>query len=293
MARESFGFTGYFTSDCDAVYEIEHGHHWQPPEAPAPLDQFGRSAFANSAGEDLECNAGYSDQFNYGNTIPTALSQHIATQTDVYNVGDVDTSLVRLFAARIETGEFDSESRVPWVARARAELGGVQWVDSDANKAETETPARLAAGPRGGRSEHRAAEELVPSGGQSPLLPLKVPHSGPYKVAVMGFFANPPGAMYLGGYSSIQAALGSGEGGQCAPGDQVRRPGDRPGRHRRLPAGCHRRDDRREPDHRRPSLDRRRPPATTPSSSWPARTRPRRPSRWTAPISNCRAPKPR
>ncbi len=117
MARESFGFTGYFTSDCDAVYEIEQGHHWQPPGAPAPLDQFGRSAFANSAGEDLECNAGYSDQFNYSNTIPTALSQHIATQTDTYNVGDVDTSLVRLFAARIEAGEFDSESRVPWVAR--------------------------------------------------------------------------------------------------------------------------------------------------------------------------------
>ena len=208
MARESFGFTGYFTSDCDAVYEIEQGHHWQPPGAPAPLDQFGRSAFANSAGEDLECNAGYSDQFNYSNTIPTALSQHIATQTDTYNVGDVDTSLVRLFAARIETGEFDSESRVPWVARARAELGGVQWVDSDANKAETETPARLAEARAVADQSIVLLKNSSPAAGQSPLLPLKVPHSGPYKVAVMGFFADPPGAMYLGGYASIQTASG-------------------------------------------------------------------------------------
>ena len=31
MARETFGFTGYFTSDCDAIFEIQNGHQWQPP----------------------------------------------------------------------------------------------------------------------------------------------------------------------------------------------------------------------------------------------------------------------
>ena len=206
MARETFGFNGYFTSDCDAIYEIQAGHQWQPPQAAAPLNQYGRTAFANSAGEDLDCNAGYSDQYNYGNTIPTAIAQHITTQTDVYNVGDVDTSVVRLFTARIETGEFDSEARVPWVRQARASLGETTWVDSNANNAVTETPARLA-------EARTAADQSIVLLKNSPvkgsaLLPLKVPGSGPYKVAVVGYYANPSGGLFLGGYSSIQAAAG-------------------------------------------------------------------------------------
>ncbi|HET6504541.1 MAG TPA: glycoside hydrolase family 3 N-terminal domain-containing protein, partial [Amycolatopsis sp.] len=116
LARQTFGFDGYFTSDCDAVYEIQGGHHWIPPNSTTPVDQYSRTAYANSAGEDLECNAGYQDAYDYGNTVPTALAQNIGTLTDTYNIGDVDTSLVRLFTARIATGEFDAQSRVPWVA---------------------------------------------------------------------------------------------------------------------------------------------------------------------------------
>ncbi len=207
LARETFGFKGYFTSDCDAIYEIQHGHNWQPPNASAPVDQYGRTAYANSAGEDLDCNAGYSDAYNYGNTIPTAISQHIQTLTDTYNVGDVDTSAVRLFTARIETGEFDAESQVPWVAAARARLGGVTWVSSNANNAITETPERLA-------QAHQSADESITmlknSAGSdgSSLLPLKVPSAGSYKVAVVGYYAHPSGGLFLGGYSSIQAAAG-------------------------------------------------------------------------------------
>lgn len=206
MARQSFGFNGYFTSDCDAIYEIQGGHHWQPPNASAPLDQYGRTAYANSAGEDLDCNAGYHDQYSYGNTIPTAISQHIKTETDTYNVGDVDTSLTRLFTARIEAGEFDSEYKVPWVRAARARLGGVTWTNSDANKAITETPARLQ------QAQDSAQQSLVllknkPVQGTS-LLPLKVPHSGPYKIAVIGYYAHPK-SLFLGGYSSIQGSAGS------------------------------------------------------------------------------------
>ena len=143
LARETFGFGGYFTSDCDAVYIMQAGHNWTPPNSATPVNPYTRSAYANSAGEDLECNAGYHDSYDYGNTIPTALGQHIQTLTDTYNIGDVDTSVVRLFTARIETGEFDAESEVPWVAQARAELGGTTWVNSDANHAITETPQRL------------------------------------------------------------------------------------------------------------------------------------------------------
>jgi beta-glucosidase len=201
LARQTFGFGGYFTSDCDAVYEIQAGHHWQPPGAPAPLDQYGRTAYANAAGEDLDCDQGYHDAYNYGNTIPTAIANHIPTQTDVYNEGDVDVSLVRLFTARIETGEFDAESSVPWVRQARARLAPGTWTNSDANNAVTETPDRLAL------DQRVADESLVLLKNTSGVLPLKVPSSGSYRVAVMGAYAN-PSELYLGGYSSIQGKPG-------------------------------------------------------------------------------------
>jgi beta-glucosidase len=208
LARETFGFTGYFTSDCDAIYEMQAGHDWVPPNSTVPVNQYTRSAYANSAGEDLDCNAGYHDSYDYGNTIPTALTQNIQTLTDTYNIGDVDTSLVRLFTARIETGEFDAESTVPWVNKARAELGGTTWTDSPANEAITETVQRLQ------QAQESADQALVllknskPAGSSSPLLPLKIPSSGPYKLAVIGYFAHPQ-SLYLGGYGSIQAGQGA------------------------------------------------------------------------------------
>jgi beta-glucosidase len=201
LARETFGFGGYFTSDCDAIYVMQHYHNWTPPNSAVPVDQYTRSAYANAAGEDLDCNEGYHDSFDYGNTIPTALTQNIHTLTDTYNIGDVDTSVVRLFTARIATGEFDAESRVPWVAAARAALGGVTWVNSNANNAITETPQRLA-------QARQSADQSLVLLKNSGLLPLKVPSSGSYKLAVIGYFAHPR-FLYLGGYSSIQQSAGA------------------------------------------------------------------------------------
>ncbi|WGL50740.1 glycoside hydrolase family 3 C-terminal domain-containing protein [Nocardioides sp. BP30] len=206
LARDTYGFNGYFTSDCDAVYEIQAGHHWQPPTASAPLDQYGRSAYAISAGEDLDCNWGYHDQYSYGNTVPTAIAQKIKTETDTFNVGDVDTSLTRLFTARIETGEFDDENQVPWVRAARQRLGGVTWTTSADNNAITETPERLA------QAQQSAEQDLVllknDKVGDAPLLPMSVPEDKPFKVAVVGYFAHPQ-QLFTGGYSSIQTKAGA------------------------------------------------------------------------------------
>ncbi len=74
-----------------------------------------------SSGEDLDCNTGYHDNWNYLNSLPTDTQQGIKTPTDTFNVNDLDTSAVRLFTARMETGEFDDPTTVPWVRRpARA-----------------------------------------------------------------------------------------------------------------------------------------------------------------------------
>lgn len=206
LARDTYGFGGYFTSDCDAVREIQNGHHWQPPTASAPLDQYGRTAYAISAGEDLDCNWGYHDQYSYGNTVPTAIAQKIKTETDTFNVGDVDTSVTRLFTARIETGEFDQESKVPWVRAARQRLGGTTWVTSPDNNAVTETPERLA------QAQQSAEQSLVllknDDVGNRPLLPLSVPKDQPFKVAVVGYFAHPQ-QIFTGGYSSRQVNAGA------------------------------------------------------------------------------------
>ncbi|GAB3984660.1 hypothetical protein GCM10029978_094930 [Actinoallomurus acanthiterrae] len=207
LARQTFGFDGYFTSDCDAVYEIQAGHHWQPPGAPAPLDQYGRTAYAVTAGEDLDCNQGYHDAYNYGNTIPEAIGRHITTQTGVFTENDVDVSLVRLFTARIRTGEFDQEDQVPWVRAARARLAPGTWVNSDANKAVTETPDRLALAQQAAEQSLVLLKNAPAAGAKDALLPLRVPASGSYRVAVMGAYAN-PSALFLGGYAGAQGSAG-------------------------------------------------------------------------------------
>ena len=210
LARETFGFGGFFTSDCDAIFEIQAGHHWQPPGFDHPLDQFERHAFAASAGEDLDCNQGFHDAFSYANTVSQAIARNITTQADTFNENDVDTSVVRLFAARIRQGEFDDERRVPWITQARARVAAGSWTNSDANNAITETPERLA------MARQVAAEAIVllknaettrKDGRVGKLLPLRVPAAGAFRVAVIGAYAN-PADMYLGGYASIQGAAG-------------------------------------------------------------------------------------
>ena len=211
LARQTFGFQGYFTSDCDAVYEIVHGHHWQPPGYSRPINNTERNAFAMSAGEDSNCNAGFRDAYNYLNSLPAAANEAIPTQTDTFSVNDLDTSLVRLFTARMQLGEFDNVASEPWVAAARARVPEGTWTNADANNAVTETAARLAAA-RGIGDKSIVLLKNSPAtrndGTTGPLLPLKVPPTGPFKVAVIGYFAN-PASMYLGGYASNQGAPGA------------------------------------------------------------------------------------
>ena len=122
LARETFGFHGYFTSDCDATYEITNGHHFQPPGWTRPLNPVERNGYAMASGEDLDCNTGYHDNYNYLNSVPTDTQQGIKTETDTFNVNDLDTSAVRLFTARMETGEFNDPRTVPWVTQARTRV---------------------------------------------------------------------------------------------------------------------------------------------------------------------------
>jgi beta-glucosidase len=219
LMRQTFGFQGYFTGDCDAVNEINQRHHWQPDglgHIASVVEQF---AYALGSGEDAECNAGYNGTGNYrGPTAPSttaggttnAIGMHIATPTGLHTVNDLDVSATRLFTNRMKLGEFDPNSTVPWLTQAVARdqsYGVYPWNNATA---PTQTPARLALARRSADASLvllKNATTTRKDGSSGKLLPISVPPSGDFKVLVLGSYANNPN-FYLGGYSSIQSATG-------------------------------------------------------------------------------------
>jgi beta-glucosidase len=210
LARETFGFGGFFTSDCDALAIMETRQEWFPPGETRPVNELERHAYALTAGVDLNCNKGYHDEYSYGNTLPEAIASNIGTFTGVLNENDVDTAVLRLMTTRIRMGEFDDDAAVPWVTQARERLAPGTWVNSDENNAVTQTPERLA------MARRAAGESIVllknnyvtrKDGRVAKLLPLRVPESGAFRVAVIGYYAN-LSPVFLGGYPSIQESAG-------------------------------------------------------------------------------------
>jgi beta-glucosidase len=220
LMRETFGFQGYFTGDCDAVNEVSARHHdWVPAElghAPTAVEQF---AMTLGAGEDAECNAGYNGTGSYrGPTAPSttqggemnAIGLQITTPTGLDTVNNVDVSATRLFTNRMKLGEFDPNQNVPWYtdAVARDQSYGVYpWVNTTA---PTETQARLQLARRSGDASLvllKNATTTRKDGTVGKLLPLTVPATGSFKVLVLGVYGNNSN-FYLGGYSALQSAAG-------------------------------------------------------------------------------------
>jgi len=97
--RDAWKFQGYVTSDCGAVDDITTGHKFTP-------DNEHGSAVAVQAGTDTTCGGEY-----------VALVK--AVKDGVIKESEIDTSLKRLFTARIRMGMFDppdavSFNRIPF-----------------------------------------------------------------------------------------------------------------------------------------------------------------------------------
>ena len=90
--RDAWKFQGYVTSDCDAVQDITTGHKFTP-------DNEHGSAVAVQAGTDTTCGEEY-----------VALVK--AVKDGVIKESELDTSLKRLFTARIRMGMFDPPNAV-------------------------------------------------------------------------------------------------------------------------------------------------------------------------------------
>jgi len=99
--RGAWGFKGYVVSDCDAVKDIAEGHKYAPDGAAAV-------AAALKAGVDNECNTAVW-------SAPTALRQRYkdARERGLISDADIDRALVRLFAARLRSGELGGVASRP------------------------------------------------------------------------------------------------------------------------------------------------------------------------------------
>ncbi len=95
LLRRRWGFRGYVTSDCDAIYNIFNPHHYAKTLPQAAAD-------AIHAGCELNC----------GNTLQKYLPQ--AVKQGLVTEAEISQAVIRILTARFLLGEFDSPSRVPY-----------------------------------------------------------------------------------------------------------------------------------------------------------------------------------
>jgi len=94
ILRKKWGFGGYVTSDCGAIWDIYNGHKLQP-------DSIRASVLGVKAGCDLTCGDEYT-------SLIAAVAKGYISESEI------DVSVKRLFTARFLLGLFDPDSIVPW-----------------------------------------------------------------------------------------------------------------------------------------------------------------------------------
>ena len=160
ILRRQWHFPGYTVSDCDAVDDIYRTHKLASSAAAA-------SAQAVKAGTDLDCGDTYA-------ALAAAVDSGFITEAQI------DTSLDRLFLARMRLGMFDPPDSVPW---------------SRMGLADVNTPASQALALRAAR------ESMVLLKNDRHTLPLSKTLG---TIAVIGPNANAP-AVLLGNYNGSPA----------------------------------------------------------------------------------------
>jgi beta-glucosidase len=189
LLQRTYGFGGYTTSDCGAVGDVysRGSHNWAPPgwttSTSGPVTwtnnatgqqvpgAAGGQAYAVRAGTDLNCTGA---EYTLSNI-------QAAIKAGILSEGVIDNALVHLFTIRMETGEFDPRSQVPY---------------TQITKDAIQSPAHQAL------AEKVAAEDLVllkndnVAGTTAPLLP-----ADPAKLSNVVVVGNLANTVTLGDYS--------------------------------------------------------------------------------------------
>ena len=112
--RGKWGFTGYVVSDCDAVRDIAANHRYRPTQAQGV-------AISVIRGMDNEC-VTFTSRFGE----PVEKAYIDAVQQGYLPESTLDTSLIRLFTARIKLGMFDPPEMVPYSKIDEKELDSAE-----------------------------------------------------------------------------------------------------------------------------------------------------------------------
>ena len=117
MLRGAWKFAGYVVSDCDAVADIQRGHHFTPTMAEA-------AAISLKRGTDNDC-ADFGQKATDNNDYVKYVD---AVKQGFLSEKDVDVTLKRLFTARFKLGLFDPPSMVKYAQTPDSEI------DNDAHR---------------------------------------------------------------------------------------------------------------------------------------------------------------
>jgi len=153
LLRGKWGFQGYVVSDCDAIKDVAANHRYRPTQAQG-------AAISVLRGMDNEC---VNSNERFGEPADKAYID--AVQLGYLPESVLDTSLIRLFTARIKLGMFDPPEMVAYTKIDEKEL------DSAAHRAEA----------------RRLANESMVLLKNDGMLPLK---AGVKKIAVVGPLAD-------------------------------------------------------------------------------------------------------
>jgi beta-glucosidase-like glycosyl hydrolase len=192
LAQRTFDFSGYITSDCDAVETAWQnppgGHAWAAPgwksstvngqvtwtntsTGATIAAAAGAEAYALRAGTALNCTG---DQATLPN-IEAAIGAGILSE------GVIDTDLVKLFTVRMSTGEFDPPASNAYTAITKSVI------ESPEHRQLAQTVAD---------NSLVLLKNAAVAGGTAPLLPIAAASTN--SIVILGNMAN---QVTLGGYS--------------------------------------------------------------------------------------------
>ena len=195
ILRQTYGFSGYITSDCDSVGTMTQHRRFVNPRTGKTLTNEERLAGALAHGEDLECIGGITGTGNYNSYATSMLNAKVQTDKGLFTENTIDISAHRLLTARIATGEFDDDLAMTKAASDRIEAQIAALGEGADTRAipYNQTEERL------DLMDSIDNEGVVMLQNKDSFLPLQIPAEGEYKVVIVGAWQT---NMYLGLYSA-------------------------------------------------------------------------------------------